>query len=98
MRLGAKRPPSTDGRSASTTARTRPSWIGAGPRTASAVLPDSCASAAAGMLPALLRLLSTMSFPAQHDGGKRRYVEIERVRASVRAHGNRLDSAEITPA
>src|SRR5450631_1389340 len=98
MRLGAKRPPSTTGRSACTTARTRPSWIGIGPRADSAGAPERRASGAAETLPALLRLLSTMSLPTQHHGGKRRYVEIERVRSSVRAHGYRLDAAEIAPA
>src|ERR1700733_2259911 len=97
MRLGAKRPPSTDGRRASTTARTRPSWIGATAGCAAELVSDT-GTAASGKLPALLRFLSTMCFPTQHHGGERRYVEIERVRPSVRAHRNRLDTAEITPA
>jgi len=42
------------------------------------------------------RCFSTMAFPAQHDGGKRRQVEVERIGASVRTDRDGFDAAQIS--
>src|ERR1700676_1262283 len=90
MRLAAKRPQSTMGITASMTARTRPSAIVA---VASGVGED-----AGVRLACTLRLELATSFPTQHDGRKRRKIEIHRIDASVRSHRRRFDAAQISPA
>ena len=82
MRLAGKRPPSTVGRTASMTARTRPSAnrrtagsdaLGASPST-------RVRAAAPALLLAALALRLATAFPAQHDGRQRRQREAQATR------------------
>src|SRR5271168_4053806 len=90
MRLGANRPPSTFGRTASMTARALPS--------ATLLVSSARLAPGAAFFPLGLRLALATAFPAQHDGGQGRQRQRHRLGPAMRADRDRLDGTEIPPA
>src|ERR1700676_5559197 len=98
MRLIGNRPPSTTGKTASITARARPSMIPCVSSVAAARVPGSAAmraraggtAVAGGFAAATVRIVLVMT---QDDGGQRRQIETHGLEAALCGDGDRFHAA-----